>query len=149
MENERSIRKREKMQIRVKKFRAVKRLKTKAELKVNNILDKLYERVRHTQEESGDHSYEEDSVQEEEDESDDRNVDDNISDKEDRSEEDSDDNNENEGMHANLLPEEQDNVEALREWAIDGNVSRILVTKLLTILRRRAMPNLPKTADTL
>ena len=52
-------------------------------------------------------------------------------------------------MHANLLPEEQDDVEALREWAIDGNVSRILVTKLLTILRRRAMPNLPQTADTL
>ena len=102
-----------------------------------------------TQEESEDHSYGEDSVREEEDESDDRNVDDNISDEEDRSEEYSDDNDENEGMHANLLPEEQDDVEALREWAIAGNVSRILATKLLTILRRRAMPNLPKIADTL
>ena len=102
-----------------------------------------------TQEESEDHSYEEDSVQGEEYESDDRNVEDNISDEEDRSEEDSDDNDENEGMHANLLPEEQDDVLALREWAINGNVSRILVTKLLTILRRRAMPNLLKTADTL
>ena len=102
-----------------------------------------------TQEESEDYSYEENSVEDEEDDSDDTNVDDNISDEEDRSEEDSDDNDENEGMHANLLAEEQDDVEALREWAIDGNVSRILVTKLLAILRRRAMPNLPKTADTL
>ena len=98
-----------------------------------------------TQEESEDHLYEEASVQEEEDESDDRNVDDNFYDEEDRSEEDSDDNDENEGMHSNLLPEEQDDVEALREWAIDGNVSRILVTKLLTILRKRAMPNSTKT----
>ena len=52
MENDRSIRKRGKTRIRVRKFRAVKRLKTKAELKVNNILHKLYDRVRHTQENS-------------------------------------------------------------------------------------------------
>ena len=52
MENERSILKREKTRIRVRKFRAVQRLKAKAKLKVNNIWDKLYEHVRHTQENS-------------------------------------------------------------------------------------------------
>ena len=52
MENERSIRKRGNTRISVRKFTVVKRLITKAELKVNNILDKLYERVRHTQENS-------------------------------------------------------------------------------------------------
>ena len=50
MENERSIIKREKTRIRVRKFRAVQRLKAK--LIVNNALDKLYEHVRHTQENS-------------------------------------------------------------------------------------------------
>ena len=52
MENERPIRKREKTRIRVRKFRTVEWLKAKAELKVNNILNKLYEHVRYTQENS-------------------------------------------------------------------------------------------------
>ena len=73
-----------------------------------------------TREESEDHSYQEDSVQGGGYKSDDRNVEDNISDEEDRSEEDSDDNDENEGMHANLLAEGQDDAEALREWAWNG-----------------------------
>lgn len=50
---------------------------------------------------------------------------------------------------ANLpLEEEFDDNEALRQWAIEDNVPRLLVTKLLLILRRKAIPNLPKTADT-
>lgn len=36
----------------------------------------------------------------------------------------------------------------MREWAINGNISWVLISQLLLILRRRLMPHLPKTAST-
>ncbi|XP_051154440.1 uncharacterized protein LOC127277382 [Leptopilina boulardi] len=47
-----------------------------------------------------------------------------------------------------LQNSENDEEEQLREWAIKGNISWVLISQLLLILRRRLMPQLPKTAST-
>lgn len=43
---------------------------------------------------------------------------------------------------------ENNEEEQLREWAIKGNISWVLISQLLLILRRRLIPQLPKTATT-
>lgn len=47
-----------------------------------------------------------------------------------------------------LQNSENNEEEQLREWAIKGNISWVLISQLLLILRRRLMPQLPKTAST-
>ncbi|XP_043468096.1 uncharacterized protein LOC122502220 [Leptopilina heterotoma] len=47
-----------------------------------------------------------------------------------------------------LQNSEDDEEEQIREWAIKGNISWVLISQLLLILRRRLMPELPKTAST-
>jgi len=61
--------------------------------------------------------------------------------------EDEDNNSDNEGSNFDEN-DDLDETDQIREWAIQGNISRILITQLLLILRRRLLPNLPKTAAT-
>ncbi|XP_051161412.1 uncharacterized protein LOC127281640 [Leptopilina boulardi] len=46
-----------------------------------------------------------------------------------------------------LQNSENDEEEQLREWAIKGNISWVLISQLLLILRRQLMTQLPKTAS--
>lgn len=81
---------------------------------------------------------------------DDDDEDDHYSDAEDAyySHDDRDEGDQTDDDFQNLLENSEDEEEQIREWALTGNIPLILITQLLLILRRRLLPNLPKTATT-